>query len=192
MDATAGSELIGAASAEFERAVQALPADSWERGTPCDMSVRAVVDHVVQGNRFTALILGGVGREEAFAVVSGDQLGSDPLAAVRSSVRAQADAFSESPPDQSVPGPRGLPVTAEEFLRFRLVDLVVHAWDVRRGAGVDETLDPDVVTRLSELVEPHLDWMLGYGAYGDGPSGALGPDAPAQARLLDWFGRRPD
>jgi hypothetical protein len=89
-----------------------------------------------------------------------------------------------------VPHPNG-DITAAAFLRFRLVDLVVHAWDLLRGADLDESLDPAVVDRLLTLVKPHLDDMLAYGSYGEGPSGTLPAEAPAQARLLDWFGRRP-
>jgi uncharacterized protein (TIGR03086 family) len=183
-------ELIGAASAEFERVVRDLPASSWHRPTPSDVSVRELVEHVVVGNRFTALLLTGVGRDEARAMLSGDQLGEDPVAAVVESARDQAEAFAATPPDQSVPGPNG-DIAAAAFLRFRLVDLVVHAWDLLRGAHLDESLDPLVVDRLLTLVKPHLDDMLAYGAYGDGPSGTLPPEAPAQVRLLDWFGRRP-
>jgi uncharacterized protein (TIGR03086 family) len=183
-------ELIGAASAEFERAVRQLPAGSWDLPTPSDVSVRELVEHVVVGNRFTALLLTGVGRDEARTMVSGDQLGDDPVAAVVESARRQAEAFAVAPPERPVPHPKG-DTTAAGFLRFRLVDLVVHAWDLRRAAHLDERLDPLVVDRLLTLVEPHLDEMLAYGAYGEGPSGTLPSDAPPQARLLDWFGRRP-
>jgi hypothetical protein len=72
-----------------------------------------------------------------------------------------------------------------------LVDLVVHAWDLLRASDLDETLDPSLVVALLGLVEPHLDEMLAFGAYGDGPSRTLPPGAPPQTRLLDWFGRRP-
>ena len=82
-------------------------------------------------------------------------------------------------------------IPAAAFLRFRLVDLVVHAWDLLRGARLEETLDPRVVADLVEVVEPHLGEMLAYGAYGAGPSGTLPPDASLQSRVLDWFGRRP-
>jgi hypothetical protein len=74
---------------------------------------------------------------------------------------------------------------------LRLVDLVVHAWDLLCAARLDETLDPQVVAGLMELVEPHLDDILAFGAYGAGPSGTLPADASPQDRLLDWFGRRP-
>jgi uncharacterized protein (TIGR03086 family) len=183
-------ELIDAASAEFERVVRQLPADSWDRPTPSQLSVRELVEHVVVGNRFTALLLAGVDRDEARNMLTDDQLGDDPVAAVVESARRQAQAFATTPPGQPVAGPRGN-VTAAAFLRFRLVDLVVHAWDLLRAARLDETLDPRVVVDLMTVVEPHVDEMLAYGAYGSGPSGTLPPNASPQHRLLDSFGRRP-
>ena len=42
-----------------------LPVDSWDLPTPSQISVRDLVEHVVVGNRFTALLLAGVGREQA-------------------------------------------------------------------------------------------------------------------------------
>lgn len=112
-------ELIEAASAEFERVVRQLPARSWNRLTPSDISVRALVEHVVVGNRFTALLLAGAGRVEAREMLTADQLGDDPVAAVVESARRQAMAFAAAPPEQPVPGPNG-DVPAAAFLRFRL------------------------------------------------------------------------
>lgn len=183
-------ELIDAASAEFERVVRQLPPDSWDRPTPSEVSVRELIGHVVVGNRFTAMLLAGVDRDEARASLAGDQLGDDPVAAVADSARQQRDAFAQTAPSQLVAGPRG-DIPAAAFLRFRLVDLVVHAWDLLRAAGLEERLDPRVVACLLEEVEPHADEMLGFGAYGAGPSEALPPDASPQRRLLDLFGRRP-
>ncbi len=183
-------ELIDAASAEFERVVRQLPSDAWDRPTPSEVSVRELIEHVVVGNRFTALLLAGVDRDEARTMLTGDQLGDDPVAAVVESARRQAQAFAATPPGQPVAGPNGN-IPAAAFLRFRLVDLVVHAWDLLRAARLDETLDPRIVVDLMKVVEPHLDDMLAFGAYGSGPSGTLPPNASPQNRLLDWFGRRP-
>jgi len=183
-------ELIEAAAVEFERVVRQLPADSWERPTPSDISVRELIEHVVVGNRFTALLLEGVRRDEARTMLSSDQLGDDPVGAVVESARRQSRVFAATPLDQLVAGPTGN-VLAAAYLRFRLVDLVVHAWDLLRGARLDETLDPRIVVDVLNAVEPHLDDMLAFGAYGAGPSGTLAPDASPQSRLLDWFGRRP-
>lgn len=123
-------------------------------------------------------------------MLTGDQLGGDPVAAVIESVRRQAQAFAETPSEQAVAGPRG-DIPAAAFLRFRVVDLVVHAWDLLRAAQLDESLDQRVVADLMDVVQPHLSEMLAYGAYGAGPSGTLPDDAAPQTRLLDWFGRRP-
>jgi uncharacterized protein (TIGR03086 family) len=183
-------ELIDAASAEFQRVVGQLPADSWDRPTPSQVSVRELVQHVVFGNRFTALLLTGLDRDEARARLAGDQLGDDPVAAVADSARSQAQAFAAAPPERSVAGPTGV-VPAVAYFRFRVVDLVVHAWDLLRAAGLEETLDRRIVASVLQLVEPHLEEMLASGAYGAGPSGTLPPDASAQSRLLDCFGRRP-
>jgi uncharacterized protein (TIGR03086 family) len=183
-------ELIEAAAAEFERVVRHLPADSWERPTPSDISVRELIEHVVVGNRFTALLLEGVDRDEARTMLTADQLGNDPVTAVVESARRQARAFAATPLDQFVAGPNGN-VLAAAYLQFRLVDLLIHAWDLLRAARLDEALDPRIVVDVMNVVEPHLDEMLAFGAYGAGPSGTLAPDASPQSRLLDWFGRRP-
>ena len=67
----------------------------------------------------------------------------------------------------------------------------MHAWDLLRAAGLDDTLDERVVEQLLALIEPHLDELIAYGAYGAGPSGDLPADASPQLRLLDALGRRP-
>jgi len=183
-------ELIDAAALEFERVVGELPSDSWSRPTLVDVSVRELVEHVVIGNRVAALLLAGVSREEAGAAVSDDQLGDDCLAAVAESSARQAAAFAAARPDQVVPHPNG-DIPASAFLRYRLVDLVVHAWDLLRAADLDDTLDASVVGRLWSSIEPHLPDMLAFGSYGEGPSGTLPAHETGQARLLDAFGRRP-
>lgn len=182
-------ELPDAASSEFERVVRELPVDSWSRPTPSDISVRELVEHVVLGNRFTALLLAGTDRTQARAALRADQLAGDPIAAVVESARRQAQAFATVPVDRPVAGPHGM-VPAAAYFRFRVVDFAVHAWDLLRAAQLDETIDPAVVSGVLEVVEPHLDDMLATGAYGDGPSGSPAADASPQDRLLDWFGRR--
>lgn len=127
-------ELIEAASAEFERAVRLLPESSWGRPTPSEVSVRELVEHVVVGNRFTALLLAGVGRHDARAALGAEQLGDDAVTAVVESARNQVEAFAAAPPDQTVPHLNG-DIPASAFLRFRLVDLLVRARDLLRAAA---------------------------------------------------------
>src|SRR5665213_778889 len=111
-------ELIEAAAAEFERVVRQLPADSWDRPTPSGISVRELVEHVVVGNRFTAMLLEGVDRDEARAMLTGDQLGDDPVTAVVESARRQSRAFAETPVNQLVTGPKGSNIPVAAYLRL--------------------------------------------------------------------------
>ncbi|MFC9688628.1 alpha/beta fold hydrolase [Kribbella sp. NPDC056951] len=176
-------ELLVAASAEFERVVGELPEGVWGLPTPCEVDVRELVEHVVEGNRFAAAVLTGMSGREALATARAQDLD------LHQSATRQIEAFRTASADQVVHHPGG-DISAEAFLRYRLVDVVVHAWDLLRAASLDETLDTTVTDQLWALVEPRLTEMLAFGSYGDGPSGKVASDAPAQRQLLDAFGRR--
>lgn len=146
-------ELIDAASAEFERVVGQLRVDSWARPTPSEVTVRELVEHVVVGNRVTALLLAGVGRDEARAMLAGDQLGPDPVAAVAESATRQAEAFAATPPNQSVTHPNGdIPPAAHCLLRRR----PRQGCSTRLGDGPEldqgwpSTMTPDAPARKKE------------------------------------------
>ncbi|GAA1673987.1 hypothetical protein GCM10009745_16300 [Kribbella yunnanensis] len=176
-------ELLAAASVEFERVVGELPEGVWGLPTSCEVDVRELVEHVVEGNRFAAAVLTGVSGREALAAARAQDLD------LHQSATQQIEAFRAASADQVVHHPGG-DISAEAFLRYRLVDVVVHAWDLLRAANLDETLDTTVTEQLWAVVEPRLTEMLAFGSYGDGPSGKVASDAPAQHRLLDAFGRR--
>jgi len=165
--------------------VRELPKEAWGLPTPCEVDVRELVEHVVQGNRFAVAVLAGASAAEAWAAVRGAESGDRHESAAQ-----QIEAFRGATKDQVVHHPGG-DISAEAFLRYRLVDVVVHAWDLLWTARQDDTLDATVTEQLWALVEPHLPEMLAFGSYGDGPSGELTSDAPAQLKLLDAFGRRP-
>ncbi|MFB6722937.1 maleylpyruvate isomerase family mycothiol-dependent enzyme [Kribbella sp. NPDC056345] len=176
-------KLLVTASGEFERVVRELPEGAWELPTPCEVDVRELVEHVVVGNRFAAAALAGVSAAEACEAALAQEFDLPESAA------QQIEAFRRAADDQVVHHPGG-DISAEEFLRYRLVDVVVHAWDLLRAAGLDETLDAAVTEGLWALVEPHLPDMLAFGSYGDGSSGNVASDTSAQLRLLDAFGRQ--
>lgn len=182
--------LLEAADAEVERIVAAISPGAWNNATPCDITVREVVDHVVGGNYFAIRLLAGASAADAVAGLDADQLGDAPFAAVTSSCKAQREAFAAADQSRAFHHPSG-DITFETFLRFRLGDLVVHAWDVATGAGLDPSLDPAVVGGLWAMVEPHLDDMRAMGGFGTGASNALPVGASLQYQLLDAFGRRP-
>jgi len=74
---------------------------------------------------------------------------------------------------------------------MRIGELAVHGWDLARGIGADEALDPDVVAVLWAHYEPISDCLRSSGVFGSGASGTCPDSAPLQARLLDLLGRRP-
>ncbi len=77
-------------------------------------------------------------------------------------------------------------ITGEQFLRFRVYDITVHAWDLARSVGADENLVSALVDVVMAIVERGPAGMgFGVEAIGLAPS-----DASAQARLLDLCGRR--
>ncbi len=183
-------DLLRAAGHAFERVVADVPAIAWGNDTPCGISVREVVDHVVAGNVFSAMLLSGVPGTEARAVLSEDHMGDDPVGAVVASCARQHEAFSAADLASLVPHPSG-DLSLVTFLRFRVGDLAVHAWDVAHGAGLDDTLPPHLVDGLWEIIAPHVDEMRTMGAFGDGASQNHRAEIPLQVRLLDAFGRRP-
>jgi len=82
-------------------------------------------------------------------------------------------------------------IPAEVFLGFRTTDNLLHAWDLARAIGGDETLDPHVVAVAWAALEPMTPIIATVGAFGTGPSGTVDAAAPLQTRLLDLSGRRP-
>lgn len=182
--------LFAAAGAQLVRIVGSLPSASWDNPTPADLTVREVVDHVVAGNLFAVRLLAGASAADAVAGLDTDQLGNDPLAAVTTSCEAQQTAFAKANQQLLLHHPSG-DISYETFVRFRLGDVVIHAWDIAIGAALDPTLDPALIDALWPMVEPHLDDMRAMGVYGTGATNTLPPDAPTQHRLLNAFGRHP-
>ena len=183
-------DLLKAAADQFERIVASVPPQAWDNATPCELTVREVVDHTVTGNIFAGRLLAGASASEATAGLDADHLGDDPLFAVSASCESQSSAFAGADEGRVLHHPSG-DISVDTFVRFRLGELVVHAWDLAVGGGLDPSLDPAVVEGLWVLVEPHLDEMRTMGTFGDGASGNLPEDASTQTRLLDAFGRRP-
>jgi uncharacterized protein (TIGR03086 family) len=182
--------LLEAADAELERIVAAVSPASWNNPTPCAITVRELVEHVVGGNHFATRLLAGASAADAVAGLDADQLGDAPLTAVTTSCKDQREAFATADQSRALHHPSG-DITFDTFLRFRLGDLVIHTWDIAIGAGLDPTLDPAVVDGLWAMVEPHLDDMRAMGGFGAGASSTLPTGASLQYQLLDAFGRRP-
>ena len=73
--------------------------------------------------------------------------------------------------------------------RFLCTDLVVHAWDLARATGQDESMPPADVHRVFAQVEAMGDQLQTNGVCG--PPVEVPADAPEQDRLLGMLGRQP-
>jgi uncharacterized protein (TIGR03086 family) len=183
---------LSVAREEFDRRLRAVTAGDWDRSTPCeDWTVRDLVVHVIFGARMTVALLEGATQEEALAVVADATLPADPVAAYADATDAQANAFAAPGAfDRILHHPAG-DFPGVVVLNFRIGDHTMHAWDLARAIGADETLNADLVAQVWEGIQPMIPVMGATGRFGTGPSGSVPDDAPLQLRLLDASGRRP-
>ena len=170
-------------SAAFAETGAAVPADGWDRRTPCeDWSARDLLGHVVQTQ---GTFLGFVGEE----LPEGPSVEEDPVGAW---------AHASGAVQRRLDDPEGATATFQGFSgestfeaatdRFLCADLVVHRWDLGRSQGQDVTLDPQDMARIHEGMAPLADQMRGPGAFG--PEVQVAPDADAQTKFLAFLGRQ--
>jgi len=176
----------------FDARLRRVETDQWALATPCpDWTVRDLVNHVVLGGTMSVQLLDGATVEEIVTLFGTDALGDDPLESRRRVVAEERDAFAASGAlDRIVHHPAG-DIPGATLLGFRTGDNLLHAWDLARATGGDETLPEDVVADVWTAMEPFGAGIASFGVFGDGPSGTVGADAPLQRRLLDLSGRRP-
>jgi uncharacterized protein (TIGR03086 family) len=183
------TELILDALADFGSRVRAVPADRWKAPTPCrEWTVRDLVNHLVGEHLWAAHLLRGESLDEVGDRYDGDLVGADPVAAW-----AAAEASSRAAwqglvsPDQPVTVSAGQ-TSAEAYAEEMLLDLVVHGWDLARGAGQDETMDPRARDHLLAFVSANVDSWKDAGIFAP-PVQTTSADP--QDRLLALLGRDP-
>jgi uncharacterized protein (TIGR03086 family) len=117
-----------------------------------------------------------------------DPLGRHPLAAYDRSAETANRAFR-------VPGALEAsfavsygPVPGSVYLEHRLIDVLIHGWDLAVATGQDARLDAGLVAACLGVVEPQAAALAGSGAYGT--QVAVAADAGAQTTLLALLGRR--
>lgn len=179
------SEHYTKVASQFTRRVESVPDDAWDNPAPCAGWVtRDVVRHLVEWvpgffSGFAALDLGEM-----------PSVDENPVTAWT----ALDDALQRALGDPSVAHREfemhGSRYTVEHAIdMFVSGDLVVHAWDIARAAGLDETLDPGEVHALLVGMAPMDQMLRESGHYG--PRVEVPDDADEQTRLIAFTGRRP-
>lgn len=177
------------ALAQFGGRVELVGDGQWSRPTPCtDWDVRMLVAHMVDEARWVPYLLAGGTVADAGDRFTGDPLGADPKAAWRAASVAAFEAFGAvGALDRTVSVSAG-EMGARDYLWELTVDLTVHAWDLARGIGADDRLDPELVRRIHAGREKDPDGLVGTGLFARPIQVAAHADL--QARMLGLMGRR--
>jgi uncharacterized protein (TIGR03086 family) len=170
------------------RMVAGVRDDQWDLQSDCDeWTVRELVNHIVTGNFWVAELTAGKSIADVGDRLDGDVLGDDPTAAYDESAAAADTAFSAPGAMEASCAVSYGPVPGEVYCGHRLIDVLIHGWDVAASTDQDRFLDPELVEACFEVIEPQREALLGSGAYGtvqDVPG-----DASRQTQLLALLGR---
>ncbi|MCK1795326.1 TIGR03086 family metal-binding protein [Streptomyces sp. XM4193] len=175
---------------EFGQRVEYIGDDQWSADTPCtEWSVRDLVNHLIGEHLWAPWLLKGASVAEVGDRFDGDVGGDDPRGAWEAASAVSQPAFHR-------PGALELrvdttmgPLDAEEYGWQMTIDLTVHAWDLARGIGVVDRLDPELAGALLERVAPQAEEWQGHGIFA--PPVKVPADAPAQDQLVALLGRTP-
>lgn len=168
---------------EFARALEAVT--DWDAPTPdTEWNVRMLVTHVVQEQQWVPQLLAGRTIQQAKRHL--DRLSDDLRAEWRLYSLAATAAWDEAKPDALVHLSYDT-VPVIDYLREQTSDVAIHAWDLARATGADETLDTALVEAVWTVFEPQKDALSASGLYALPVE--LADDAPLQSRLLAVTGR---
>jgi uncharacterized protein (TIGR03086 family) len=168
--------------------VDGVAARQLDLPTPCDgWSVRELLNHIIGGNLWAAELATGKTIADVGDRLDGDNLGDDPQAAYRASAELAAAAFN-APGAMDAPCAVSYgPVPGSVYCGHRILDVVIHGWDLAKATGQDTTLDPELVDAVAAIVAPQFDMLEGSGMFGS--TVTIPGDADAQTRLLSRLGR---
>ena len=175
---------------EFGQRVMAVAPGDWVRPTPCsEWSVRDLVRHLVYEELWAPPLLEGQTIADIGDRFEGDILGTAPQAAWK---EAAAGALAAGGPSDVLGRTVHLSFgdfSGQDYLGQLTADHLIHAWDLARGIGGDERLDPELVTFVTDFMAPQVEQWRGAGVFG--PTVEVTPDADPQAKLLALTGRTP-
>lgn len=175
---------LARASAAMSGLLDRIGPDRWAARTPCDeWTVRDVVAHLVTLNLvFTAMLEDGPMPDRA-----ADHLGDDPAGAWRRSAKAlQAAAGRPGVLDRRQSSPLG-EATGTERLRWRVTDLLTHAWDLVQATGIGVDLPDDLVRKALAFAQEQLPGQQRAGRFAEARE--IDGDAPVLDRLAAFTGR---
>ncbi len=175
----------------FGERVAAIGPDQWNATTPCtDWSVQDLMIHLVTEQRWVPPLLDGESPDEDVIdpAVIAEELATDAPAVWQRDAEAAHAAFATPGALQRTVRLSYGDSDAASYCQEMISDLVVHTWDLARGIGADERLDPELVDLVYEITAPRAGQLAESGLFD--PPVPVSDDADPQTRLLALFGRR--
>lgn len=162
----------------FSRVVGAVPDDGWSAQSPCEeWTAREVLAHVVANMHYVA--------GEGGAAPSVDD---DPAGAYAKARDTALASLTDDRLAAGVQSPMGEIPLDQLLQRFITPDTLVHTWDVATAAGIDVTLDPELVEETYEAMLPLDDAIRASNVFGPKVEPPRG--AGTQVKLICFTGRR--
>jgi uncharacterized protein (TIGR03086 family) len=176
------------AVAEFDARVRQVGDHQWQAPTPDeDWAVRDLVNHVVGEDLWAPLLLAGSTIAEVGDRFEGDVLGAEPEAAWAAASAQAVRAVEENGAMGRIVHLSFGDFPGSEYALQLFADHLIHAWDLARAIGADETLDPESVEIVYGRMKPHESELNSSGVFGSHVEPADG--AGLQTQLLAVFGR---
>ena len=187
-----GWHVLDEGRAMLRAAVAGVPADGWQRPTPCsEWNVTQVLQHAALDQRVWGAVVAGTSPSGEDPFAPSGQLGTEPLAYAEAALDASAQAWSALGGDNPVPTPlpQG-PMAPAAAAGAAALDAAIHAWDIAMATGQGSPLTPELARALTPVAQSIVEPLRQYGAYAQAlePS----PGADDAAVLLAYLGRRPD
>jgi uncharacterized protein (TIGR03086 family) len=182
-------EIYTRCSAEFVARVHAAEG-RWDEPTPLPgWDVRRLVHHLVEEEVWAPPLFAGQTMEEVGSRFDGDLLGDDPVraldeAAAGAVAAVQADGALERTVHLSFGDHPG-----SEYAMQLAADHLVHAVDLARALGADETVDAEATAAVRDWFGPLEPTYREMGVIG--PRVEVPAGADARAELLAMMGRTP-
>ena len=181
--------LFAKAVACFGDLVRQVAGDQWAAPTPDDdWDVRALVNHLVYEDLWALPLLDGKTIAEVGDSLDGDLLGAEPQVAWDEASTAVVVAVAgKGALERTVHVSFG-EISGAEYVSQLLSDHVIHAWDLARAIGADESLDPGLVEWVLAYIGPNADAARAAGVFG--PEVDVPDCSDPLTRLLAVTGRR--
>ena len=184
-------QALDVSSARVVDLVGQVDRSQWELPTPCtEWNVRDLVGHLIGGMLGYIRLLHGAPASELMellqqhATVGGD----DVLAAAQDAATQLRAAFAEPGAQERIVHHMIGDVPGSRLLLMRIMDNVVHGWDLATALGLPAAIDDSLIELVHEYLAPRAAVLSDTGSFAPPPR-TLDTGASPQERLLTMVGR---